>query len=187
MLTKLFCFRLNTAGVIIAWIGIVGSLFTTIILGICLGNIDELVKAMVKSWNDPDITEAEIRPYAIIVLSIYLALTVLQMLASGMLLIGTNKERHLWLLPWLFNNAISLAVGFIYNLSLWIMFLSKHMSFLSVLPSIILYFLSTAFSVYIFYGIYSLYKQIQATREEQRPLISNQDQVHHINPNYTST
>ncbi|XP_068146376.1 uncharacterized protein [Drosophila tropicalis] len=187
MLTKLFCFRLNTAGVIIAWIGIVGSLLTTIILGICLGMIDELVKAMVKNWNDPEITEADIRPYAVIVLSIYLALSVIQMLASGMLLIGTNKERHLWLLPWLFNYGISIAVGFIYNLSVWIMLLSKNMSFLSVLPSMIIYLLSTAFSMYVFYGIYSLYKQIQASRDEQQPLISDQDQVRRTNPNYTST
>ncbi|XP_017033196.1 uncharacterized protein [Drosophila kikkawai] len=168
MLTSVCGMRLTTYGVGLGWIGVIFSFLAVILTSIALGNVDEIAQEMVKAQNT-NLTEDQMRTVLVIILSIYLALQLINLLSSGMLIVGTLKERHLYLLPWLFNNGVALIFGLITQIGMFVQASSS-----SVVPSILISLLTFALSVYLYYGIYSLYKQLQRTSDLQRPLIPPQ-------------
>ena len=163
-----FCgIRLNTAGVIIGWIGAVLSLLTIVLISLALGYLDELVKSIVEQANDPNFDAATARTVLLIGLCIYLTTNAINLVASALLVAGTVKERHLLLVPWLLNAGFSLLLSCIYFVGI----LTTSAPFASMLPSLIFGGIGLVFNFYIWYAIYSLYKQIQATRDQQQRLI----------------
>lgn len=181
--------RLNTAGVVIGWLGLVGSFILTIVLSVVLGYSDMIVKQIMENMKETDPKAYDgIHMMLVVGCSIYLGIVVLNLLASGLLILGTIKERHLMLLPWLINSGISLVMSIIFNFVGLITALSSGMP-LELIPSVMIAVLTLALQIYIFYGIYSLFKQIQLTRNEQRPLIQPRaESVPHQTttyPNYT--
>ncbi|KAH8246574.1 hypothetical protein KR032_002837 [Drosophila birchii] len=172
MLNSVCGMRLNTYGVGLGWIGVIFSFLAVILTSIGLGNADAIAQQIVKDSQNTKMTVDEVRTALVIVLSIYLALQVINLLASGMLIVGTLKERHLYLLPWLFNNGVTLIFGIATQIGMFVQLSS--VSFTSALPSILVSVVSIALSWYLYYGIYSLYKQIQRNSDLQRPLIPPQ-------------
>ncbi|KAH8369517.1 uncharacterized protein LOC110184089 [Drosophila serrata] len=172
MLNSVCGMRLSTYGVGLGWIGVIFSFLAVILTSIGLGNADELARQIVEENHNTKLTVDEVRTILVIILSIYLALQVINLLASGMLIVGTLKERHLYLLPWLFNNGVTLIFGIITQIGMWVQLSS--VSFTSALPSILVSLVTITLSWYLYYGIYSLYKQIQRTSDLQRPLIPPQ-------------
>ncbi|KAH8407410.1 hypothetical protein KR222_008417 [Zaprionus bogoriensis] len=185
MLRSLFLMRLNTAGVVIGWLGVVGSFVMIIAQAVILGFADVIAQAFVKE-SDDKIKYEEVHTAIIVAVSVYLAICALNFMASGMLVLGTMKERHLMLLPWLINSGIALAITIVYDLVGLVAALRSGSAEAFVLP-IIVGAIGLALQVYIYCGIYSLYKQIQYTREQQRPLIEQQPVQHSGTsyPNYT--
>ncbi|KAH8336845.1 hypothetical protein KR059_005453 [Drosophila kikkawai] len=195
MLTSVCGMRLTTYGVGLGWIGLIFFFLAVILTSIALGNVDEIAQKMVKAQNT-NLTEDQMRtgkgfinifdihvlnrsPFAtvlVIILSIYLALQLINLLSSGMLIVGTLKERHLYLLPWLFNNGVALIFGLITQIGMFVQ-ASSTAGMTSFILNILLYIFNILFlalSVYLYYGIYSLYKQLQRTSDLQRPLIPPQ-------------
>ncbi|XP_016991429.1 uncharacterized protein LOC108053332 [Drosophila rhopaloa] len=185
MLTSVFCMRLSTYGVVIGWLGAIFSFLATILLAVGLGFVDEIAQQIVESGKNPDMSVSEVRSVLIIFFSVYLALKVINLLASVMLVVGTVKERHLLLLPWLINNGVLLAFGIIANISLWAQIIESSMPFMSALPAILLSVFMLVLGWYLYYGIYSLFKQIQGSSEMQRPLIPPPTQQANTYPSYT--
>ncbi|XP_043643086.1 uncharacterized protein LOC122613127 [Drosophila teissieri] len=184
MLSRVFCMRLNTYGVVIGWLGVILSFLATILLSVALGFVDEIAQQIAKESKDPDMTTTQIRSMLIIVFSVYLALKVINLLASAMLVAGTVKERHLLLVPWLINNGVLLVFGIVANIAILAQVIEST-PFVSALPLILVDVGLLVLSWYLYYGIYSLFKQIQASSEIQRPLIPPPTQQTNSYPSYT--
>ncbi|EDW02699.1 uncharacterized protein LOC6560460 [Drosophila grimshawi] len=167
MLTSLCCMRLNTAGVVLGWLGVVGSFVLMILASVVLGNSDVLAKQVM---DHMDVNYEQVHTAIIIVCSVYLAMVILNLLSSALLILGTMKERHLLLLPWLINSGVGLIFAIIYQMAFLFMSVSGG-AIGNAFPALILSLLALALQIYIYYGIYSLFKQIQASRDQQRPLI----------------
>ncbi|KAH8254970.1 hypothetical protein KR038_005081 [Drosophila bunnanda] len=136
MLNSVCGMRLTTYGIGLGWIGVIFSFLAVILTCIGLGNVDELAQQIVKENADnKQWTVDQVRTALVIVMSIYLALQLINLLASGMLIVGTLKERHLYLLPWLFNNGVTLVFGIATQIAMWVQLSS--VSFMSALPSIL--------------------------------------------------
>ncbi|XP_017125923.1 uncharacterized protein LOC108145193 [Drosophila elegans] len=185
MLSRVFCMRLNTYGVVIGWLGAILSFLATILLAVALGFVDEIAQQIVDANKNPDVTVSQVRSVLIIIFSVYLALKVINCLASVMLVVGTVKERHLLLLPWLINNGVLLVTGIIAHITLWAELIESSTPFINALPVILLSLSMLVLAWYLYYGIYSLFKQIQASSEIQRPLIPPPTQQTNSYPSYT--
>ncbi|XP_016957891.1 uncharacterized protein LOC108029910 [Drosophila biarmipes] len=185
MLTSVFCMRLNTYGVVIGWLGVIFSFLATILLSVGLGFVDQIAQQIVDTQKNTEMTVSEVRTVLVILFSVYLALKVINLLASAMLVVGTVKERHLLLLPWLINNGVILAIAVITHIGLWAEIIGSSVPFLNALPVILLSVLVLVLGWYLYYGIYSLFKQIQASSEMQRPLIPSATQQTNSYPSYT--
>ncbi|KAH8348880.1 hypothetical protein KR084_012145 [Drosophila pseudotakahashii] len=185
MLTSVFCMRLNTYGVVIGWLGVIFSFLATILLSVALGFVDNIAQQIVDTEKQADMTVSEVRNVLIILFSVYLALKVINLLASAMLVVGTVKERHLLLLPWLINNGVILALAILTHIGLWAQIIGSAMPFMSALPIILISVSVLLLGWYLYYGIYSLFKQIQASSELQRPLIPPATQQTNSYPSYT--
>ncbi|XP_017014509.1 uncharacterized protein [Drosophila takahashii] len=184
MLTSVFCMRLNTYGVVIGWLGVIFSFLATILLSVALGFVDKIAQQIVDTEKN-DMTVSDVRNVLIILFSIYLALKVINLLASAMLVVGTVKERHLLLLPWLINNGVILALSIVTHIGLWAQVIGSAMPFMSALPILLISVSVLLLSWYLYYGIYSLFKQIQASSDLQRPLIPPVSQQTNSYPSYT--
>jgi len=171
MLTNFCGFRLNTLGVVIGWLGTIFSMIGVVIWALALGNVSSITDAVVK--NNPDVSPDTIERAIIIVGSIYLVLIAINLIASIMLIVGTMKERHLMLLPWLINSGISLLFNFIYYIAVLINFINVGAPLGSILFTMIISGLFWGIHYMIWYAIYSLYKGIQAMREQQRVLLDH--------------
>ncbi|KAL7736846.1 hypothetical protein ACLKA6_015682 [Drosophila palustris] len=186
MMQKMFFMRLNTAGVVIGWLGLVGSFLMIFLLSATLGFADVIAKTLIENMKIKDANAYdEIHMVIVVVASVYLAITALSLLASGMLLLGTMKERHLMLVPWLINSGLNMLFTSVNLLVGFAGLVSSPMPE----PYINIFLFSAtllALEFYIFYGIYSLFKQIQLNRDEQRPLIQSQAHAEAV-PHQTNT
>jgi len=61
MLSRVFCMRLNTYGVVIGWLGVILSFLATILLSLALGFVDEIAQQIAKGSEDSNKTATEIR------------------------------------------------------------------------------------------------------------------------------
>ncbi|KAH8340216.1 hypothetical protein KR067_013685 [Drosophila pandora] len=187
MLRSVFCMRLSTYGMVIGWLGAIFSFLATIILAIALGFSKQIAEEIVKQQTDQtEMTVDQVHSVLVVILSVYLAFKVINLLASVMLVVGTVKERHLLLLPWLINNGALLAFAVVAHIGLWVSVIAAKPPFLDALPVILLSVALFVLGWYLYYGIYSLFKQIQASSELQRPLIPPQPpQQGNSYPSYT--
>ncbi|KAH8402033.1 hypothetical protein KR009_009305 [Drosophila setifemur] len=182
MLNSVFCMRLNTYGVVIGWLGAIFSFLASILLAVGLGFVDEVAKMVIKEADNPDVSVDQVRMVLVIFFSVYLAFQLINLLSSAMLVVGSVKERHLLLLPWLINNGLLLVfvfTSFIFNV------ISSAPHILTVLPWVLGSLAMLALWWYMYYGVYSLFKQIQASSEIQRPLIAPANQQPNSYPSYT--
>ncbi|KAH8307567.1 hypothetical protein KR044_003009 [Drosophila immigrans] len=157
LLEKFCCFRLHTAGMVLGWLGVAGALMPLIISVCAIGFADKIADAMTGAPNDPNQHE-KARSMIVILGTIYLCGAIIRGVVCGLLIFGTMKNRHLMLLPWLMLHGIGLALN---ALSL----LASGLAMFASIQNIFAFFisiLSFALYYYIYLGIYSLYKRIQA-------------------------
>ncbi|KAH8270889.1 hypothetical protein KR018_011305 [Drosophila ironensis] len=185
MLQRVCCMRLNTYGVVVGWLGLIFSFLAVILLATGLGFATEIAQKIAQDINDPNASAEDIRAIVVVVLGVYLALKVINLLASAMLIFGTVKERHLLLLPWLINNGVLLVFAFIGHITLWVTMVDSKEPISSAVPMVLFSLAILALLWYLYYGIYSLFKHIQASSEQQRPLIPQPAQQGNSYPSYT--
>jgi len=162
--------RLSTAGVAIGWIGSVLSLLCLIFISIALADVDALVKKLVEI--NPDIDAETVRHVAIGLLVLYLVIIMINLLTSVLLVVGTVKERHLLLVPWLLNSGVSLLFNCIAYVFAIFAMISNSTPFSNLAAGIIVWGLSVSFQYYIWYTIMSLFKKIRIDREQQQHLLT---------------
>lgn len=179
-----FCgLRLSTVGIVVGWFNLIGAVFTTIILSVAFTRIDDIVKLIEDEMNDVNNDEVGIRTAVIIALSVYLTTSIANVIASAMLIVGTVKERHLLLTPWLINAYIFIffnVLNFIYMIYVAV---AKSLPIGSILLALISTGISLAIQCSIWNAIYSLFKQIRANRDLQQRLLPASSSSP---PNYTS-
>ncbi|XP_033250766.1 uncharacterized protein LOC117189817 [Drosophila miranda] len=145
-------------------LGAIWSFLAVILISTALGYADKISEEIAKNTKDPNMTAIQIRTLLVIVLSIFLALKVINLLSSALLVMGTVKERHLLLLPWLINSGITLAFTIISTVLLWVEAIGSG----PVAEALSVVFVSGGLVVlwwYLYYGIYSLFKHIQLTSD----------------------
>lgn len=60
MLTRLCCMRLNTAGVVLGWLGVVGSLLGVILVSTVLGYADVITQRILENMKNGEASYDEI-------------------------------------------------------------------------------------------------------------------------------
>ncbi|KAL9916816.1 uncharacterized protein LOC119635878 [Glossina fuscipes] len=165
--------RLSTVGMVVGWLNLVGGLLSTILLSIGLTRLDDIVDAIYKSIGpDSDLDSVDIRLIVLIAISVYLTTSLANVIASMLLIIGTVKERHLLLAPWLINAYIFIffnAVNFVYMIFVSIF---KDVPVGVAIPTLLYTGISLVIQIVIWNAIYSLYKQIRANRDQQQRLLT---------------
>lgn len=169
-----FCgLRLSTVGMVVGWLNLIGGLLSTILLSIALTRIDDIVSAIHRSiGNNSDLDTVDMRLIVIIAISVYLTTSLANVIASMLLIVGTVKERHLLLAPWLINAYIFIffnAVNFVYMIFVSIF---KDVPINVAIPTLLYTGVSLAIQIVIWNAIYSLYKQIRANRDQQQRLLT---------------
>ncbi|KAH8371544.1 hypothetical protein KR093_007959 [Drosophila rubida] len=183
MLKSVCCMRLPTAGVIVGYLGLAGSILLTIGSACVIGFANEIVNNLEPPKNVDPSSHEEMRMAVVIIGCVYLGGAIISIMASAMLIIGTMKNRHLMMLPWLVLNGLGLFSKSVYNL---VLVYAVFQYPAQVAPIFIMSMLSLALYAYIYAGIYSLYKHVQMSNDEQRPLV-REEGAHESTtyPNYT--
>ncbi|KRF97577.1 uncharacterized protein Dwil_GK27541 [Drosophila willistoni] len=182
MLKGMFCMRLHTAGTVIGWLGSIGSILLIIVLSSVLINVDTIVcRISTNDHVDPDAAHMMI----VTVCSIGLAIVLLNFLSSALLILGTMKNRHLFLLPWLINSGIALVFSVIQSLVV-LALLAQSAPAAPILMYIMMSGLGLALNIYIYYAILSLFKHIQNIRDQESRVVLQPQVAHHTEsyPNY---
>ncbi|KAH8371546.1 hypothetical protein KR093_007957 [Drosophila rubida] len=161
LIERVACLRVRTVGLVIGWLGVVGSILSAIITICILGNSDKFADYLQKTYRLSADSHDEIRAVIVLYGSIYLGAVIINGLISGLLVFGIKKNRHLMILPWLIANAI----GMVLNILAFIQAVSAM--FKGVPGGTFTFFFDIfclALYVYIYWGIYSLYKHIQLNK-----------------------
>ncbi|XP_023034506.1 uncharacterized protein LOC111519203 [Drosophila willistoni] len=152
MLKRMCCMRLKTAGYVFGGIDIVVN---TLLLALLLFFVIDYVA------------------YGEVFMLIVLAIVFVKLQSGFMMILGIKMQRHLLLLPWLIIFGIQLiyiifqsstVMGYEIDFNINVNQSTKC----SVMILLLLVIPSWLFGLYILYGIYSLYKEIQATRKHQQ-------------------
>ncbi|XP_065367315.1 uncharacterized protein LOC135960051 [Calliphora vicina] len=161
--------RLSTVGVVVGWFNLIGAVFSTILLIVAFTRIDEVVQMIEEQMKDPN--NVDIRTAVIIALSIYLTVSLANVFASAMLIVGTVKERHLLLTPWLINAYIFIFFNVLNFIYMTYVSIVSSVPIGSMIFAIVAAGLSLVFQCTIWNAIYSLYQQIRANRDLQQRLL----------------
>ncbi|KAM7345053.1 uncharacterized protein ACRADG_011521 [Cochliomyia hominivorax] len=171
--------RLSTVSMVVGWLNLIGAIFSTIILIVAFARLDEVIKMIQEEMDNKNV---DISTTVIIALSVYLTISLANVFASAILIVGTVKERHLLLAPWLINAYIFIffnVLNFIYMI-----YVSIAASFPigSVIFGILTAGLSLAIQCTIWNAIYSHYKQLRANSDLQQRLLPTSSS----GPSYTN-
>ncbi|XP_046865494.1 uncharacterized protein LOC124459821 [Drosophila willistoni] len=161
MLKKVFCMRLHTAGRVIGWLGIIGSIMAYIEVIVLMRKIDimgtNLTGGQLRTETNKYIIDNDADCILLAINSVYLVCSIL-------LIVGTRKNRHKLLLPWIIIWGITLALAiFISIFRLCVVLSESDFESVTLIGSIPF----TALAIYVHYGIISLYKHIQTNRGEE--------------------
>jgi len=167
--------RLHTVGVVVGWIGAVASFIAVALLVACLANLDSIVQIVVEHMEKPNVES--VRQLILVVLTFYVIVNCINLCASSLLVAGTIKERHLMLIPWLFNSGLSLIFACLSFIGMTLMAISSEGPVGPKLVAVLIGFLSLAFQYIIWSAIYSLYKVIQSNRDQQQRLLPQTNAV----------
>ncbi|KAH8397061.1 hypothetical protein KR215_008125 [Drosophila sulfurigaster] len=186
-LKKVACMRLQTAGVVVGWLGVVFSSLAIIITACAVGHSDKIAGVISKTLldkTDQD-THDTIQTFIVLYGSFYLGVCILHFLAAGFLVIGAMKNRHLMLLPWLVLNALGIFLNILSlllstfdtdtdYLPYFFRFFTTFIYSSEILCSLFLLFVNinsyiwyslSVLYVYIYWGIVSLYHHIQMNKD----------------------
>ncbi|KAH8348879.1 hypothetical protein KR084_012146 [Drosophila pseudotakahashii] len=154
MLTNVCCMRLNTYGAIISWLSIIISVLGTVVCSVAIAH---------------DVFDfVEIKTLKVVLVAglyVFLTLLVVNIVASVMLAVGVIQKRHLLMLPWLMNNGLLLVCLTLFCITLWTLLAVYHESLKLILIVFLVVAAILVLGWYMYYGMYSLFKTIQAHRE----------------------
>ncbi|XP_055387568.1 uncharacterized protein LOC129616121 [Condylostylus longicornis] len=190
MVKSFFGFRLNTAALFIGWVGGIIYLISAIVDIVCLANLDYIVDHFYNNTNNsipfPDIPDNKtdlqtIKTVLLVVLIVYLVLHAQNALSSILLVIGTLKERHLYLVPWLINNGIYIWYFALVLVGMIIHLINLGAAAGDVILSLVLSVFAFVINFYVWLSVYSLYKIFQSATDQQRLI----PQTGNLHPSYT--
>ncbi|CAD7012288.1 uncharacterized protein LOC101454306 [Ceratitis capitata] len=148
MVEKFCCFRLESTAKFFGWLGSIVSAVLIIPCIIALVYVKEIVDSLIKQGVRIENRE-DAENIVTIVLALEIVVFAVNVVTHICLLLGTIQKRHNLLLPWLIAGGISIV------LSIILMF---FIGFSTVI--------STAFNIYLWICMYSLYKRIKTEKEQ---------------------
>ncbi|EDW72471.1 uncharacterized protein Dwil_GK20690 [Drosophila willistoni] len=164
MLERLIFLRIRIAGLAIGWLGCLFSFVMMVRIGIALAYGDPIADHFVVTFTPEEKVHMDH-----VIGSIGLVFFALNILWSGLLIAGIMKNRHLMLLPWLIKYGIALVVFISYNLHRVNRFIELQGS-IDMLASLTRCGVGIVLCIYIYYGMFSLYKDIQKVRYQVVPV-----------------
>ncbi|XP_075166632.1 uncharacterized protein LOC142238795 [Haematobia irritans] len=167
--------RLTKVGLTIGWFTLIVGLIFGILLSVAFERLDYLVQIVERQILTPH-TNLGIRNVVISVICLYFFLSVVDVITSFLLILGTVKKRHRLLIPWL----VCFAIFIILNAALFMYILYLHlrqsMDFQTstVNVTLILIGLGLVFDIVLWILIYMLLRQITSERNQsQQNLITD--------------
>ncbi|XP_075166631.1 uncharacterized protein LOC142238794 [Haematobia irritans] len=176
-------FRLSTVGIVIGWMNLIGSIFSTILFCVAFARLDDVMKIVQEQIEPGTIDDVGLRTAVIITLCVYLTVNVTNVIASSLLIVGTVKERHLLLTPWLVTTYIFIFYNVLNLIYMVYVAIAKSVPANQIAFPIIGATLSLVIQLIIWNAIYSLFKQIRATRDLQQRLLPTSSAAQY--PNYS--
>ncbi|XP_051860384.1 uncharacterized protein LOC117570403 isoform X2 [Drosophila albomicans] len=180
-LEKAGCLELRTAGLIIGWLGVFGS-----ILYFCIATVT-LVKAVKEAdyvaAENGEVARSHDQTESVFVLGgTLIGVLILGAVVSGLLIYGINQNRHSMLLPWLVLSTFSLVLSYFQLLGALFDFVAFSHSF----PLFFYQVISTGLNSYIYYVIYSLYTHMKMDSGKGRVLTPAQAAAVPLQPAYSN-
>ncbi|XP_065719587.2 uncharacterized protein [Drosophila suzukii] len=142
MSKAIFWLQLRTFGLVVGWLEVIFFITSTIYWG--------TISLLERERHEKSETGHVIRN------SFYLAFNISHLLTSSLLILGTIKERHLLLFPWLINRGLVLCGSVM--LTNYYMKANDSLSILQCLVFIL-------FNCFLISGIYSLLNDIKKSNE----------------------
>ncbi|XP_062131863.1 uncharacterized protein LOC133842680 [Drosophila sulfurigaster albostrigata] len=167
LLEKAGCMQLRTAGICIGWLGVVGSVLFFICSVVVIANSGQNLDGMLKKTGFEQESHGTIKQFILLFAYIYMGASFLSCVASGLLIFGTMRDRHLMLLPWLTFSGLGVASSFINLLNAASGFLQSPKGGFDLCLASFTWVVQT----YLYLVIYSLYKNIQTKNENGRDLV----------------
>ncbi|KAH8397059.1 hypothetical protein KR215_008127 [Drosophila sulfurigaster] len=181
-LEKAGCMELRTAGFIIGWLGVIGSVLLFCITAVTLEEADEVADYLTaengKVAKSPDQLKAAVFVFG----GILMGACILGAVISGLLIHGIKQNRHSMLLPWLVISTFSLVLSYFELLGALIDFVAGSHSF----PLFFYQVISTGLNSYFYYVIYSLYTHIKTDTGKGRVLTPAQAAAVPLQPAYSN-
>ncbi|GAB0100066.1 hypothetical protein DMENIID0001_160490 [Sergentomyia squamirostris] len=161
VLNKCCCFSLKTGGVILGWLGVIMSFVQFVLSIILICNSDRLGQLLTdaKIHYDYDVLSLTVQ----IILGIYIVFTAVGVVTSSFLIVGTLRNNHNFIYPWLLIEGLSIG------LELFSTLYSCYMIFIldSVIVGLIyfsIYAVYISVQCYLWLAIFSLYQNIHSER-----------------------
>ncbi|XP_063698092.1 uncharacterized protein LOC134829029 [Culicoides brevitarsis] len=184
-LPKKCCFycELQTGGVILGWIGVATAVFSVILAMIGIAFLQELSEAL-NEYPHENITDhhpPSVYPHTVagsflfVMLISFIILNLVALAASICLIMGSIKNKHMLLIPWMVSemgSIIILALGFIVDLISidveGVPVSEKVLGFVATLSVLVL-------DIYLWLCIYALYKKIkhETTQPMESEMVTN--------------
>lgn len=172
-----FCCRLQTGAVILGWLGIVTYMFYIILATLGFFNLDTIASKIQPPNSDFNLDEWKLKVE--IFLGCLFVVSLINLLAAAMLILGVVKENRYLLLPWLIGGMTSITFTTITVLS------SFHLA--GENPGAYVFtWVAIGFELYLWLCVYSLFREfrIQATHGQGTSLLSGGNKPHHSAWNY---
>ncbi|XP_034107915.1 uncharacterized protein LOC117570402 isoform X1 [Drosophila albomicans] len=149
--------ELHTAGLIIGWLGVIGSVLIFIIAAFTLGEADKIADNLAPENGEESGLHNQAEA-AVSFLGVFLmGVCIMSAVISGLLIYGINKNRHSMLLPWLVLGTFGVVFSYFNLLAALFAFVAGPHNFLDFLYQVF----STALQSYFYYVIYSLYMRMK--------------------------
>ncbi|GAB0088415.1 hypothetical protein DMENIID0001_028310 [Sergentomyia squamirostris] len=115
-----FCCSLKTGGIVLGTLGIIRAVIGIVSAAFLLALIDEAVAQVqeeLKKENNPEINQSDVEVGSLVVkiiLAIFIVISVVELCASVLLIIGARKNRKEYILPYLVTDGLGIIVTIIY-------------------------------------------------------------------------
>ncbi|XP_060655860.1 uncharacterized protein LOC132791083 [Drosophila nasuta] len=170
-LEKVCCLSLRTFGLVIGWLGAIGSISGVILTACALRYSNEIADYLLREAHTSITanTHADARSEVVLLGTIYLGSSLINGVVSSLLVFGILKNRYVSILPWLVINFIGLALNILYILFLFVVY-AIYQGPIDIVIKFFAALLYFALYYYVFCGICSLYKQMYKSNRHQ-PLV----------------
>uniref|UniRef100_A0A336LRF1 CSON013003 protein n=1 Tax=Culicoides sonorensis TaxID=179676 RepID=A0A336LRF1_CULSO len=163
------CFycQLQTGGVILGWLGIISATFSIVFASVSFGFITQIAELIMEKEVNEDAVPTVLGTFIALMLVCFLILNIIALIASICLVIGTIKNKHLLLLPWLVSELGAIILfGLFLIFDFFSLFANNGIDVGEKFLSFVFSFIFLVFDIYLWLCVCSLYHKIKQENVE---------------------